>query len=168
MSSALTKGVALLLALFGVGCASSERLPLGAKEALFHRKLQFMPNRSRPSWSYDRRSAVLRGANRSEGAHRYSTHFSEGRGDVTVGWFDGKYGRRLAPASHPGMRTVGYYVPRHGVFGEQIWLSDYTADHPDEIAWVSEHEVDHVFGRTHFSSKAWKPWKDNYIPFSSK
>ena len=150
------------------GCASSDRVPIGAKEALFHRHLRFLPSSRRPSWSKDRRSAVLLGANRSEGAHRYSTHFSEGRGDVTVGWFDGKYGNRLAPAAHPGQRTVGYYVPRQQIFGEQIWISDYTADHLDEIAWISEHEVDHVFGRSHFSTMLWKPWENNYVPFLSK
>jgi hypothetical protein len=159
---------AFLLTLFWTGCANSNRVPLGSKEALFHRNLQFIHSSRRPPWSKERRDAVLVGANRSEGAHRYSTHFSEGKGDVTVGWFDGKYGKRLAPAAHPGQRTVGYYVPSHGIFGEQIWISDYTADHPDEIAWISEHEVDHVFGRTHFSSKVWKPWQANYIPSSSK
>lgn len=149
------------------GCASSDRVPLGAKEALFHRKLQFTPGEQKPAWTSERRDAVLIGANKSEGAHRYSTHFSEGKGDVTVGWFDGNAGSRLAPAAHPNRKLIGYYVPRYSIYSEQIWIADTAAEHHRELSEIADHEVDHVFGRKHSSAGVWKPWQNNYKPYST-
>ena len=122
-----------------------------------------------PEWEEDTKAGVIRGFNKSKGAHRYKTFFEESDNGIglRVTYFPMKFGPRWSP--HYGGRTFGYFQKGAGIIAPSVGFTDMFQNDPESLADVAAHEADHFFGREHTADNiGWKPWPTEAVEIESR
>ena len=164
---------AIPLILAGCGGGSKEKVPskpITREGSVSVQKIVFRNiYRGVPEWEEDTKAGVIRGFNKSKGAHRYKTFFEESDNGIglRVTYFPMKFGPRWTP--HYGGQTLGYFQKGAGILAPSVGFTDMFQNDPESLADVAAHEADHFFGREHTKDYiGWKPWPTEAVEIESR
>ena len=112
--------------------------PITKEESLSTQKIVFKNiYRGVPEWKEDAKAGVIRGFNKSKGAHRYKTFFeeSDNQEGLKVSYFPRKYGPRWSP--HYNGETYGYFQKGGGIIPPSVGITDRFQNDPKSLSYIA-------------------------------